>query len=59
MALAHLVDNLPAGAGMDAYRPVYASTVCWINGRAGMALFLSIPVGAVPARLLIQQMVLA
>ena len=24
VALAHLVDNLPAGAGMDAYRPVYA-----------------------------------
>ena len=47
VALAHLVDNLPAGAGMDAYRPVYASTVCWINGRAGMALFFSVPVGAV------------
>ena len=23
------------------------STVCWINGRAGMALFFSVPVGAV------------
>ena len=59
VALAHLVDNLPVGAGMEAYRPVYASTVCWINGRAGLALLFFVPASAVPALLLIQQMVLA
>ena len=46
VSLAHLVDNLPKSVGMELYRPVYASTICWINNRAGMALFFSVPIGA-------------
>ena len=46
VSLAHLVDNLPKSVGMELYRPVYASTICWINNRAGLALFFSVPIGA-------------
>ena len=46
VCLAHLVDNLPKSFGMSLYRPVYASTICWINNRYGMALFFSVPIGA-------------
>jgi hypothetical protein len=44
-ALGHVVDNLPETVGLEDYKPTYASTICWINNRYGMAIFFSVPIG--------------
>ena len=44
VTLGHLLDNL--NGFLDEYRPGYATTVCWLNNRQGLGLFLALPFAA-------------